>query len=260
MGLTILLEMKVRNRDSTATDSTKKISLLDNLSINSGINLIPDSAGRSTPISPISIRAGSSLFNKVNITAGATINPYRQDTAGNYHLLWKQAKIGDFQSGNLSISTSLQSKSRDKKTDEQQLPPDETLTPDEQQAQLDYVRQNPAEFIDFKNAWSLQLSYSLSYNRYLSPDLIHFISNFNTNLNVNGTLSLSPKWQLGGGFYFDFLTGKLQASNLFLTRDMHCWQMVIDVQVGKYKSFTITLNPKAGILRDLHVNKHFMQQ
>ncbi len=258
-GINNILEMKVRNKDSTATDSTKKIRLLDNLSINSGINLIPDSAGRATPISPISIRAGSNLFNKINITAGATINPYRQDSAGNYHLLWKQAKIGDFQSGNLSISTSLQSKSKDKKTDQQQLPPDETLTPDEQQAQLDYVHANPAEFIDFTSAWSLQLSYSLSYNRYLSPDFIHFISNFNTNLNVNGTYSLSPKWQLGGGFYFDFLTGKLQASNLFLTRDMHCWQMVIDVQVGKYKSFTITLNPKAGILRDLHVNKHFMQ-
>jgi hypothetical protein len=260
-GINNILEMKVRNKDSTATDSTKKIRLLDNLSISSGINLIPDSAGKATPISPISIRAGSNLFNKINISAGATINPYRQDSAGNYHLLWKQAKIGDFQSGNLSISTSLQSKSKDQKDQQQQqLPPDETLTPDEQQAQLDYVRSNPAEFIDFKTAWSLQLSYSLSYNRYLSPDLIHFISDFNTNLNVNGTISLSPKWQLGGGFYFDFLTGKLQASNLFLTRDMHCWQMVIDVQVGTYKSFTITLNPKAGILRDLHINKHFMQE
>ena len=78
-GLNNLLEMKVRNKDSTSTDSVKKIRLLDNFSISSGINLIPDSSNRLTPISPISIRAGSSLFNKVNITAGATINPYRVD-------------------------------------------------------------------------------------------------------------------------------------------------------------------------------------
>ena len=259
-GLNNILESKVRNRDSTATDSVKKVRILDNLSISSALNLIPDSSNKETPLSPISIRAGSNLFNKVNITAGATINPYRRDTTGHNQFLWKQGKIGDFQSGNLSMSTSFQSKSKDKKTDEENLPVDETLTPDEQQAQLQYVRDNPAQFVDFNTAWSLQLSYSLSYNRYLSPDLIHFTSNLSTNVNVNGTISLSPKWQLGGGFYFDFITRKLQASNIFLTRDMHCWQMVIDVQVGRYKSFTITLNPKAGILRDLHINKHFMQQ
>jgi len=260
-GINNLLEMKVKNhKDSTGTDSVKKVRLIDNLSISSGINLIPDSSNRETPISPISIRAGSSLFNKINITAGAIINPYRQDSTGHSHLLWKQGKVGDFSSGNLSISTSLQSKSKDQKSDEDRLTTDETLTPQEQQAQLDYVRNNPADFVDFNIPWTLQLSYSLSYNRYLSPDLVHFISDLNTNINVNGTISLSPKWQLGGGFYFDFLTQKLQASSIFLTRDMHCWQMVIDVQVGQYKSFTITLNPKAGILRDLHINKHFMQQ
>jgi hypothetical protein len=259
-GINNILEMKVHNKDSTATDSVKKIRLLDNLSISSGINLFPDSSNKATPISPISIRAGSSLFNKVNITAGALITPYRQDTAGNYHLLWTQGKIGDFQSGNLSISTSFKSKSKDQRTDQQRLGTDETLTPDEEQQQLQYIRENPGEFVDFNTPWSLQLSYSLSYNRYLSPDLIHFTSNLSTNINVNGTISLSPKWQLGGGFYFDFITAKIQATSIFLTRDMHCWQMVIDVNVGQYKSFTITLNPKAGILRDLHINKHFMQQ
>jgi len=137
---------------------------------------------------------------------------------------------------------------------------DETITPDEQQAALEYIRDNPAEFVDFNTPWTLQLSYSLGYNRTLSSDLIHYENDLSTNIRVNGTISLSPKWQLGGGFYFDILTQQLQASNLFLTRDMHCWQMTIDISVGTYKSFTITLNPKSGILRDLRVNKRFMQQ
>jgi len=122
------------------------------------------------------------------------------------------------------------------------------------------MRENPAEFVDFSIPWSLQLSYSLSYNRYISSDLVHYVSTLSSNINVNGTVSLSPKWQLGGGFYFDIITQKIQATSIFLTRDMHCWQMTIDVNVGQYKSFTITLNPKSGILRDLRVNKHFMQQ
>jgi hypothetical protein len=234
-GINNLLEMKVRNKDSAATDSVKKVRLLDNLSISSGINLIPDSANKERPISPISIRAGSNLFNKINISAGATIDPYREDTSNHYHLLWKQGKIGDFQSGNISMSTSFKSKAKDQRSDDQRLTPDETLTPDEQQRELEYVRENPQDFVDFNIPWSVQLSFSLSYNHYLSPDLIHFTSDLTSNMNVNGTVSLSPKWQLGGGFFYDILHQKLQATSIFLTRDMHCWQMTIDVNVGLYK-------------------------
>lgn len=255
-GLNNLLEMKVRNRDSAATDSVKKIRLIDNFSITSGYNLIADSLNWS----PLSITAGSNLFNKINITAGATINPYQRDSSGKSELLYKRGKIGSFQSGNLSLSTSLQSKSKDKRTDQERLPTDETLTPDEQQRELQYVRENPAEFVDFNIPWSLQLSYSLSYSRLLSPDLIHFNSQLNSNVNINGDLSISPKWKLGGGFFFDFRTQRVQATSIYLTRDMHCWQMVIDVNIGQFKSFTITLNPKSGILRDLRINKHFLQQ
>ena len=86
------------------------------------------------------------------------------------------------------------------------------------------------------------------------------VSQLNSNVNINGDISISPKWKLGGGFYFDFKTQQIQATSIYLTRDMHCWQMVIDVNIGQYKSFTITLNPKSGILRDLRINKHFLQQ
>ncbi len=256
-GINNLLEMKTRNRkDSTGADSVKKIRLLDNLSITGGYNFIADSLNWQS----ISIRAGSSLFNKVNISGGATIDPYQKDINNKSVLLWKHGKLGNLESGNLSLSTSLQSKSKDKRSDDNRLTPDETITPDEQQQELQYVRSNPGEFVDFNIPWSVQTSFSLNYTHYLSSDLVHFISQLNSNLNVNGDLSISPKWKVGGGFYFDFRTEKIAATSIYLTRDMHCWQMVIDVNVGRYKSFTITLNPKSGILRDLHINKHFLQQ
>jgi len=229
--------------------------LLDNLSISSGYNLIADSLNWSD----INIRAGSSLFNKVNVSAGAVIHPYQKDSTGKSQLLWKQGRLGNFQSGNLSMSTSFQSKSKDDRSDDQRLGTDETLTPDEQQRQLEYVRQNPAEFVDFNIPWSLQVSFSLNYTHYLSPDLVNYVSELNSNINLNGDISISPKWKLGGGFYYDLRTQKIQATSIYLTRDMHCWQMVIDVNVGQYKSFTITLNPKSGILRDLRVNKRFVE-
>ena len=100
------------------------------------------------------------------------------------------------------------------------------------------------------------INLSQNYNRSLKQ----FETNINSNVNLNGDLSISPKWKIGGGTFFDFKTMKIQTVSMFLTREMHCWQMAINVQVGQFKSFNITLNPKSGILRDLRINKRFLQQ
>ncbi len=253
-GINNLLEMKVRNKKDTSEGLTKKVRLIDGLSITSGYNFLADSL----QWSPISISFRSTLLEKINITGSASITPYDVDTLGRTinKLLWKEGKIGRFTSGSLAISTSLQSKSKDDKKDNNQLPYDPTLTPDEQQRQLDYVRQNPAEFVDFNTPWDVQLSLSLSYYRQLSPDLRTFVSTINTNLNVNGNYSVTPKWKIGGGTYFDFKTAKIQTLSMFITREMHCWQLAINITpVGLYRSFSITLNPKSGILRDLKINR-----
>ncbi len=200
----------------------------------------------------------STLFEKVNITGSATIDPYEVDTLGRRvdRLLWKEGKIGRFTNGNLAISTSLKSKSKDGKTQEQRIPEDETLTPDEQMQQLNYVRQNPAEFVDFNIPWNVQLSFSLNFYRTLSPNLRDYLTQINSNLSVNGDFSLTPKWKIGGSTYFDFKTAKIQTLTMFITREMHCWQLAINVTpVGLYRSFNITLNPKSGILRDLKINR-----
>ncbi len=38
------------------------------------------------------------------------------------------------------------------------------MTLEEQQAQLDYIRQNPGEFVDFNISWSVNISYALSFS------------------------------------------------------------------------------------------------
>jgi hypothetical protein len=61
---------------------------------------------------------------------------------------------------------------------------------------------------------------------------------------------------VGGNTYFDFTTGKVQTLTMFITREMHCWQMAINITpVGLFRSFNITINPKSGILRDLRINR-----
>ena len=158
-------------------------------------------------------------------------------------------------SGNIAASTSLQSKSKDGKTDKQRMKDDDYLTPDEQQRQLEFVRTNPAEYTDFNIPWTLQLSYSLSFSRSLQSDLTYLTQTF-SNVSVNGDFSLTPRWKMGGNSNYDFKTKKIQMLTMFITREMHCWQMSINITpIGSYRSFSISINPKSGILRDLKINR-----
>jgi hypothetical protein len=198
------------------------------------------------------------LFDKINITGSASLDPYGVDTFGRRvnRLLWKEGKIGRLTNGSLAISTSLKSKSKDGKTDQERIPADETLTPDEQMQQLDYIRNNPSEFVDFDIPWNVSLSFSLSFYKTLSSNLRDYTTTVTSNISINGDFSLTPKWKIGGNTYFDFKTAKISQLSMFITREMHCWQLAINVTpVGLYRSFNISINPKSGILRDLRINR-----
>jgi hypothetical protein len=170
--------------------------------------------------------------------------------------LWKDGKPGRITNGSIAISSQLQSKTKDgKKAGEEQLPQDEYMTADEQMRQLDYVRSNPAEFTDFNIPWSLSFSYSLSFSRQFTGYGTLRTETY-SNLSLNGDFSLTPRWKIGGSTNYDFKTSSVQMVSMFISREMHCWQMSINLTpVGLYRSFNITISPKSGILRDLRINR-----
>jgi hypothetical protein len=257
-GIDNTLEMKVRNSKDTAEGATKKVRLLDGFGFNGSYNLIP-SPNDSFPLSNISIYARSTLFEKINITAAANLDPYQVDENGyrraRLMLADNKLKFGRITNASIAVSTSFQSSSGDSKTDKERLPQDDFMTPDEQQRQLDYVRSNPAEYTDFNIPWSVQLSYSLSYSNQQAQNY-KTISQVYSNVSVNGDFSLTPRWKIGGNTYYDFTTSKIQTLTMFISREMHCWQMSINITpVGLYRSFNISINPKSGILRDLKINR-----
>ena len=130
------------------------------------------------------------------------------------------------------------------------------MTPEEQQRQLQYVKANPAEFTDFDIPWNLTVSYSFNFSRVLKPDYSGYKTQTYNSLNFNGDFSLTEKWKVGGTGYYDVSMGGLQQFSMFISREMHCWQMSINVMpVGIFRSFNITVNPKSGILRDLKINR-----
>ena len=255
-GVDNTLEMKVRDlQDTSKHDATKKVKLIDGFGFNGSYNLLADSFA----LSNISFYARSTLFKVVNITSSFTLDPYAVDKYGNdlksYYWNGKGLNFGRLTSGNLAISTSFKSKTKDGKASKDSIPLDPFMTPEEQQQQLQYARSNPAEFTDFNIPWTISFSYSLNYSKQLQPNY-SYKDVFTSSVNFNGDFSLTEKWKMGATGYYDFTQNKLQQLSMFITRDMHCWQMAINVSpIGLFRSFNITLSPKAGILRDLRINR-----
>jgi hypothetical protein len=257
-GIQNNLEMKVRDKkDTTGSGETKKIMLIDNFSLSSGYNMIVDSF----QLQPISVLLSTNLFQRFNITGTTTIDPYQVNEYGRRldKYVWEggKFKLGRITNGSLSFGTRFESKK--KKEPEANAEGEDQqsfVTPEEEQRQLDYIRNNPAEFADFNVPWSAQISYSLNFSQQIKPDYSGFITNTYQSLNITGDFNFSPKWKMGGMIFYDITTSKLANVNMFLTRDMHCWQMSINITpIALYPSFNISLFPKSGLLRDLKVNR-----
>jgi len=260
-GLDNNLEMKVRSKSDTSETGIRKIKLIDGFGFNGSYNYLADSFKLST----IAFYLRSTLFQNINITGGATLDPYVTDSTGYRRNIyaWNQPgkgfSLGRITGGSLAISTSFKSKPKDEKKAEEdkkqamdQLP----MTVEEQQAQLDYIRNNPSEFADFNIAWSVNISFSLSFSKTLKPDFSGYTTSLNSGITLNGDFNLTPKWKVGYNAFYDVKNLKLNGLSGYLSRDLHCWQMSINViPVGPWRSFSITLNPKSAILRDLKVNR-----
>ena len=256
------LEMKIRSKKDTGDAAIKKVRLIDGFGFNGSYNFMADSF----KLSDISLYIRSTLFEKLNITANGNLSPYKVDAQG-YRLkeyMWEGRKfspgaLGRITGGSIAMSTSFSSKPKDdKKQKEKEELEDELgpLTAEEQQAQLDFARRNPGEFADFNIPWSINTSFSLSFQRIPKRDYSGFETVVNSNLNLGGDFNLTEKWKMGANTFFDFKTGKIQSFTMFITREMHCWQMSINITpVGLYRFFNITLQPKSGLLRDLKVNR-----
>lgn len=259
-GLDNNLEMKVRSKSDTSESGIKKVKLIDGFGFTSSYNYLADSF----KLSPFNFYIRSTLFQNINITGGFVLDPYITDSDGfrKNVLAWsapgQKFSLGRITGGNLAISTSFKSKPKDPKKAEkdeqalQQIP----MTMEEQQAALDYMRKNPADFVDFNVSWSLNVSYSLSFSSVFNQSLGAFKTQLNSGLIMSGDFNLTEKWKVTMSTYYDVKNLKINSLTAGLSRDMHCWQMSINVTpVGPWRSFNITLNPKSGILRDLRVNR-----
>ena len=255
------LEMKWRSKKDTGDNAIKKIKLIDGYGFSTSYNFLKDSM----KLEVVSLYLRTTLFEKISISAYSVLDPYQTDARGvsinKYAWEGGRFKPGRLSNGSISISTNFSSKPKDAKKEAERKKQNEMRMGDpslvaDQQRLLDYMQQNPAEFVDFNIPWKLSLGYSLYFSTRLKPDLSGFEKKFSSNVNFNGSFNLTPKWNFSVNGYYDFDTKKLQTFQMAINREMHCWQLSINVTpVGMYRSFNFSISPKSSVLQDLKINR-----
>jgi len=244
LGLLNNFEMKVRNRKDTL-GKDKKVKILENLGFTSSYNTIADSLNWSD----IRINARTNIFKKINLNFNANVDPYALDSNETTGVITKvnsseyirNGRVGRLTSANLAAGFSVRSKV---KLDNKK----ESNYGSEQE--LEYIRANPNEFIDFNIPWTLNMNYNVRYSR---PQLQ---SSIIQTLNFSGDFSLTKKWKLGFRSGWDFEVKDLSYTSLNIYRDLHCWEMSFDwIPIGPRKSYTFTIKVKSAILQDLKLTR-----
>lgn len=241
----------------------KKIRLIEGFGFNTAYNFYADSL----KLSPLNVYFRTNLFDKININAGATFVPYKLNQFGMAikQYAWEGGKfgLGSFTNANVSLSTSFQSKPKDPEKEKKRQEAinnslNDPMMQADQQRLLEYMRTNPAEFVDFNTPWSFNISFQLSYYRG-AYDLLKskWANTITSSTMFGGSFNLTEKWNFSVNGGYDFSTMKLQTVSTSISRDLHCWQMSINVSpVGMYRYFSFTISPKAGVLQDLKINRN----
>lgn len=235
-GLDNNLEMKVRTKSDTGA-TEKKIKLLESLRFGTNYNIIADSM----KWSPLSISGRTTLFNRIGINFGGTLNPYAVDELNrDYNRLLhdQNGHLFRLTNANLSMSFSLNKQKRKNAT---------KYTRQE----LDHIYRHPEEYVDFDVPYNVSVSYSYSFSRQGNLSSVTSQS-----ASINADLSLTPQWKVGFNSWYDLTDGRFTNFGVNIFRDLHCWEMRLNwIPFGYQESYNFQINVKSPILQDLKLIK-----
>jgi len=258
------LEMKIKSKKDTIS-GMKKVILVDNFSFNTSYDVAKDSLNWS----PLSISGRTTLFKKLNVTYRSSWNPYAVDSTGKtfntfeYEVSKKLFRMENT-SWNFGINFRLSANDL-KKGKDKQIPGQDTRQEQTQELLGKYTEQeindvldNPDQYINWNNAWSFSINYSLNFSN--NPTYLNFGQTDNRKtvqtLGITGDISITPKWKVNFRTGWDFEAEKFTYTSIDFHRDLHCWEMHFSwIPTGSRKSWTFGINVKASILKDLKYDR-----
>ena len=254
------LEIKVPSRKDTIT-GMKKVKLIEDLSFSGSYDIAKDSLN----FSYLSVSGRTTLFKNLSVRYSSIWDPYILDSVTNKQLnqfewdvnkrLFRKNSV----SWNFSLSYSLNNETFKKnKGSKNSATRQFESSPLASEEEMNDIRSNPEDYIDWTTKWSLSLSYNLTMSNNLSYINLIMQDNRKTiqTLGINGNINLSPKWKVSVQTGWDFELKKLSYTSLTIYRDLHCWEMRFNwIPLGTYKSWNFSINVKACALQDLKLSK-----
>ncbi len=256
------VEMKVLSKRDT-TGVAKKVPLIENLSFSTQYDYLRDSF----QLHNINFSGRTSFFQrKLSLSINGTIDPYSYVEGETGRMVrverfaWQNGQgLGRLTNGVISLSGNFSGKGSGATSGRQAFDPlrndfdnNDELLDEQQQTELDYIRANPNEYVDFTIPWSVNFGYDLRYTRSIQ-DQKQIIQT----LRFSGSLSLSQQWQIRFNTGYDFKTKDFtNTTNIDISRDLHCWQMSFNwVPFGYFTSYNVTIRAKSTLLQDLKLMK-----
>lgn len=289
------IEMKLKNAsDSTAQESFRKISLIDQLGISFAYNMMADSMKWSPISANISIRLSSSFALRLNGTFDTYLYDYTLDADGRPRpfqadkLRVSHGKgfgrlVGTGTSFNYTFNNETfdkiakffgggQDSKEDKKSGTESsgapdpmnrslgdLGTDNSSSDSENETEPSYSW-DEFGYLKQKFPWSLSLNYSMNlgydYNKF---DIVkkEYEYRLTHNLSLRGQFSPTANWNFTFDSNYNFDLKKLTSMTIAVRRNMHCWHLSASIiPIGPYKSYTVTVGATAQLLQDLKWQKN----
>lgn len=263
----------------SGTDSARKISLIDNLSLGMSYNFLADSMNWSD----LSVSVRLKILGQT-LSLSGVFDSYKYNEKGvrTKELRWGKG-FGRFKGTSTGYSYSLNNDvikkwfgkgekkdTKNSKTDENGDPLDDENddmlnNPDgENRQESTSLRKTKKSEGDYDEdgylvtniPWNLSLNYSIGYG--------YDMSNFNKNgdleypykinqtLGISGNISPTKNWDFSFSTSYDFDNKRFATMQCNITRKMHCWQMTASIiPLGPYQSYNFMISVSSSLLRDL---------
>lgn len=272
------VEMKMRNKN----DSIVKKSLIDDLGISFGYNMMADSLKWSNINTGIRLKFSKSYTLSLSGSWDPylyELNSYGEPVRVNKLRVLNGKGFGKLISTGTSFSYSInqdtfakwfgkdEEKKEDNKTDDEKsdLPDDGSLgqNPNEQgpkKSMFDTSNQDNGEYDAdgfLKNGvqWNLSFNYSVRYGLNMSKfdeRRMDYKGMLTHNFGMSGSFQPTKNWNLTFNTDYNFDLKRFTNINCSVTRNLHCWSMSANfIPIGPYKSYNFVIRANASLLQDL---------
>lgn len=267
------VEMKVASdKDSTGY---KKISLIDNLSLNTSYNLFAEEDEPAWSDLNVNLRLKFTQRIGFNVVAGYCPYTYMLDENGAPYKsktteMERNGRLFRLTNARTSFNYTFNNNTFKKsKKQENEYPEDDGLNPDLEN--LDDLLDNqitdlekkqekqedPDGYEEFSLPWNLNVSYSIAYGNYIfNKESLEYDRRLTQSLNFSGSINFSKNWMFTISSGYDFINHEMSYTSCSIRRNLHCWSATLDfIPFGLNQGFNFHIGVKSSMLQDLKYEK-----